>query len=231
MKNWWRRILDFISPRCCVVCDRRLAPTEQSLCSVCLFHLPRTTYQFTPDDNDMAQLFWHITPIRKAAALFFFEPHSELAQIIYQLKYGNRPDIGEDLGRHMASEMQLASYFDDIDALVPVPLAKKRMRQRGYNQSERLAQGISDMTHIPVLTKVLRRIDFKQSQTSLNRQQRQANVNNTFEVTNGNIIRNKHILLIDDICTTGATLASCANTLSSIEGIRISVLTLGLTKS
>ena len=154
--NWWTRILDFISPRLCVVCGERLSPTERSLCSVCLLHLPRTTYQFSPDDNPMAQLFWHLTPIERAAALLYYEPHSELASLIYDLKYHDRPDIGEDMGRLMANEMQLAHFFDDIDVLLPVPLSRKRLRQRGYNQSEQLAIGISDITHLPVITKVRR---------------------------------------------------------------------------
>ena len=94
--NWWTRFLDFISPRQCVVCGERLSPTERSLCSVCVLHLPRTTYQFTPNDNPMAQLFWHLTPVERAAALLFYEPHSEMARIVYDMKYHDRPDIGED---------------------------------------------------------------------------------------------------------------------------------------
>lgn len=228
--NWWTRILDFISPRFCVVCGKRLAPSERSLCSVCLLHLPRTTYQFTPDDNPMAQLFWHLAPVERAAALLYYEPHSEIARIIYDLKYHDRPDIGEDLGRLMANEMQIAHFFDGIDLLLPVPLSKKRLRQRGYNQSEQLAIGISDITHLPIVTKALRRKHFVQSQTQLSRHERQENVAEVFELRDSTMIQDKHILLIDDICTTGATLLACTEALRPIKGIRISVLTLGFTK-
>lgn len=228
--NWITRILDFISPRLCVVCGQRLAPTERSLCSVCLFHLPRTDFHQKPLDNPMAQLFWGLAPIEKAAALFYYHPHSETAQLVYRLKYNNRPDIGEDMGRVMANELQATDFFSDIDVLLPVPLASKRLRQRGYNQSEQLAKGISDITHLPIVTKVLRRKHFQQSQTTLNRWQRQENVEDTFWLKEGSQLQDKHVLLIDDICTTGATLISCANTLKDIEGIRISVLTLGFTK-
>ncbi len=228
--NWVTRILDFISPRLCVVCGQRLAPTERSLCSVCLFHLPRTDFHQKPLDNPMAQLFWGLAPIEKAAALFYYHPHSETAQLVYRLKYNNRPDIGEDIGRVMANELQTADFFSDIDVLLPVPLASKRLRQRGYNQSEQLAKGISDITHLPIVTKALRRKHFQQSQTTLNRWQRQENVEDTFWLKDGSQLQDKHVLLIDDICTTGATLISCANTLKDIEGIRISVLTLGFTK-
>ena len=229
--NWWSRILDFISPRECVVCGERLAPTERSICSVCLLHLPRTSYQFTPDDNPMVQLFWHLTPIRHAAALLFYEPHSETARIVYDLKYHDRPDIGEDMGRLMANEMQTARFFDDIDVLLPVPLSRKRLRQRGYNQSRQLAIGISDITRLPIVTKAIRRKHFHRSQTLLNRQERQENVTDTFELRDGSQLQNKHVLLIDDICTTGATLTACAEVLKDVPGIRLSVLTLGFTKT
>ena len=229
--NWITRFLDFISPRQCVVCGERLAPTEHSLCSTCLLHLPRTTYQFTPHDNPMAQLFWHLSPVEKAAALIFYEPHSEVAQLIYDLKYHDRPDIGEDMGRLMAGEMQLARFFDGIDMLLPVPLSRKRLRQRGYNQSEQLAVGISDVTHLPVVTKALRRTHFHQSQTQLSRRERQENVENLFELRNGSMLQDKHVLLIDDICTTGATLLACCDALKAVHGIRLSVLTFGFTKS
>ena len=228
--NWITRILDFISPRLCVVCGQRLAPTERSLCSVCLFHLPRTNFQQKPLDNPMAQLFWKLAPIQKAAALFYYHPHSETAQLVYRLKYNNRPDIGEDMGRVMANELQAADFFSDIDVLLPVPLANKRLRQRGYNQSEQLAIGIRDITHLPIVNKALRRKHFQQSQTMLNRWQRQENVTDTFHLVDDSLLHNKHVLLIDDICTTGATLIACANVLKDIEDIRISVLTLGFTK-
>ena len=228
--NWITRILDFISPRLCVVCGHRLAPTERSLCGVCLFHLPRTDFHQKPLDNPMAQLFWGLAPVQKAAALFYYHPHSETAQLVYRLKYNNRPDIGEDMGRMMANELQATDFFSDIDVLLPVPLASKRLRQRGYNQSEQLAIGISDITHLPIVSKVLRRKHFQQSQTTLNRWQRQENVTDTFQLKEEHLLQGKHVLLIDDICTTGATLIACANVLKDIEDIRISVLTLGFTK-
>ena len=178
----------------------------------------------------MAQLFWGLAPIEKAAALFYYHPHSETAQLVYRLKYNNRPDIGEDMGRVMACELQATDFFSDIDVLLPVPLASKRLRQRGYNQSEQLAIGISDITHLPIVSKVLRRKHFQQSQTTLNRWQRQENVTDTFQLKEEHLLQGKHVLLIDDICTTGATLIACANVLKDIEDIRISVLTLGFTK-
>ncbi len=227
----WTRILDLISPRQCVICGQRLSITERSVCSACYLHLPRTTYQFTPYDNPMTQLFWGLAPVSRAAALFFYEPHAEAAQLIYDLKYADRPDIGEDIGRMMAEEMRMADYFAGVDVIIPVPLSSKRKRQRGYNQSEMIARGIHEITHIPVMSRALKRKHFHQSQTSLMRHQRQENVAEMFELRDAKDLEGKHILFIDDVCTTGATLTACANVLKDIPGIRISVLTLGFTKS
>ena len=179
----------------------------------------------------MAQLFWHLTPIERAAALIYYEPHSEMARIVYQLKYGQRPDIGEDMGRLMAVEMEFARYFEGIDALLPVPLARKRLRQRGYNQSERLAEGIRQKTGLPVITRAVGRKHFLQSQTQLSRHERQENVQDIFELRDERPLKGRHLLLIDDICTTGATLIALVDAIKHVEGIRLSVLTFGFTKS
>lgn len=230
MTYWWTRIVDFIAPRSCVICGRRLSPTERSLCSVCVLHLYRTTFQFTPEDNEMAQLFWGLLPVERTAALIYYEPRSETAALIYKLKYGHRPDIGEDLGRIMAEEIKPAGFLDGIDVLLPIPLSKKRYWQRGYNQSEMLARGMSEVTGLPVITKAVRRTNFRQSQTSLTRKERQENVEGTFVLRHPELLENKHVLLIDDICTTGATLLACSEAIRSVKGIRISILTLGFTK-
>ena len=230
MTYWWTRIVDFIAPRSCVICGRRLSPNERSLCSVCVLHLYRTTFQFTPEDNEMAQLFWGLLPVERTAALIYYEPRSETAALIYKLKYGHRPDIGEDLGRIMAEEMKPAGFLDGIDILLPIPLSKKRYWQRGYNQSEMLARGMSEVTGLPVITKAVRRTNFRQSQTSLTRKERQENVEGTFVLRHPELLENKHVLLIDDICTTGATLLACSEAIRSVKGIHISILTLGFTK-
>jgi ComF family protein len=196
-----------------------------------MMHLPRTSYQYKPKDNIMAQAFWHLTPVERAAALTYYQPHAEMANAIYQLKYGGRPDIGEDLGRLMAVEMSYANFFEGIEALLPVPLAKKRLRQRGYNQSEQLAYGIYEKTGLPIITKALIRKEFLQSQTQLGRQERQENVKDIFQLVDDRELKHKHVLLVDDICTTGATLIACVDAIKQVENIRISVLTFGFTHS
>ena len=229
--SFWSRLLDLISPRMCVVCGRRLSISEEVICGKCNLHLPRTGFQQDPYENIMAKMFWGQIPIERATALFYYEPHAETANILYDLKYKNHPEIGEVMGQMIARELQLNNFFEGIDAIVPIPLAKKRQRQRGYNQSDELAKGISEATGLPIYNKVVRRNAFEGSQTSLGRWERNENVENVFELRDAETIQGKHLLVVDDVVTTGATVIACSKELCKAEGIRISVLSLGLAKN
>ena len=220
-----------ISPRRCVVCGSRLAVTEETLCSKCYLHLPRTDFRNNLYENVMAKLFWGRIAIEKADALFFYEPHAETAHILYELKYKNHPEIGVVMGRMMAKELMRSGLYEGIDAIVPVPLAKKRERERGYNQSLELAKGVSEVTGLPIADKVVVRTKFVGSQTQRGRWERNENVENVFELVDGDSINGKHLLLIDDVVTTGATIIACAQELQKASNVRISVLALGFAKS
>ena len=229
--SFWHRLLDLISPRLCVVCGHRLTVTEEVICARCNFHLPRTGFQHNAYENEMAKLFWGQIPIERATAFFYYEAHAETANILYELKYKDHPEIGEIFGRMFAAEIKSAGFFDGIDGIVPVPLAKKRQRQRGYNQSEEIAQGISEITGLPIYKKVVKRISFKGSQTNKGRWDRQENVERVFDLIDAEAVSNKHLLLIDDVVTTGATCIACAKVLCQSANVRISILSLGFAKS
>ena len=229
--SFWSSLLDLISPRTCVVCGQRLSVSEETICSKCNLHLPRTGFQQDPYENIMAKMFWGQIPIERATALFYYEPHAETANILYEMKYKNHPEIGEVMGRLMARELQMSNFFEGIDGIIPVPLAKKRQRQRGYNQSHELAKGISEITGLPIYNKVVRRTVFEGSQTSLGRWERNENVEQVFELKDAPTIQGKHLLLVDDVVTTGATVIACAKELCKAGGVRISVLSLGLAKN
>ena len=218
--SFWRRLLDLISPRMCVVCDHRLTVSEEIICSKCNFHLPRTGFHKNPYENVMAKLFWGQIPIERATGFFYYEPHAETANIIYELKYKYQPE--EILG---------SGFFDGIDGIVPVPLAKGRQHQRGYNQSMEIAKGVSEITGLPILSKVVKRIYFKSSQTNLGRWDRQENVEKVFELIDGSMIHGKHLLVIDDVVTTGATIIACSKELVKAGDVKVSVLSLGFAKS
>ena len=229
--SFWHRVLDMISPRLCVVCGQRLTVSEEIICSKCNLHLPRTGFHQKPYENEMAKLFWAQIPIERAAALFYYEAHSETANILYELKYKNHPEIGEVMGRFMARELLPSRFFDGIDGIVPVPLAKKRQRQRGYNQSMEITRGISEITSLPIYNKVVRRNVFEGSQTSKGRWERNENVEGVFKLKDASAIQGKHLLIVDDVVTTGATILACTKELCKAGNVKVSVLALGFAKS
>ena len=229
--SFWHRLLDLISPRLCVVCGQRLTVSEETICARCNLHLPRTDFHLDPYENEMAKLFWHQIPIERATALFYYEAHAETANILYELKYKDHPEIGEVMGRLMAKELQPSGFFDGIDGIVPIPLAKKRQRQRGYNQSLEIARGVSEITSLPIYNKVVRRIAFEGSQTNKGRWERNENVENVFELADETAINGKHLLIVDDVVTTGATVLACAKELCKAPNVKFSVLALGFAKS
>ena len=229
--SFWSRLLDLISPRLCVVCGNRLTVTEETLCSKCYLHLPRTDFDHDLYENVMAKLFWGQIAIEKATALFYYEPHAETANILYELKYKNHPEIGVVMGRMMAKELMRSGMFEGIDAIVPVPLARKRERERGYNQSLELAKGVSEVTGLPIYNKVVKRTKFMGSQTQRGRWERNENVEHVFELVDGDSISRKHLLLIDDVVTTGATIIACAQKMQKTSNVKISVLALGFAKT
>lgn len=221
------RLLDLIAPRTCRCCGCRLAFTETFLCASCDIQLPRTGFADRPDDNAMAKLFYGRVPLERAASMAFYRSHDNYSKMVYRLKYGRQPEIGREMGRFMAEEMTAKGFFDGITALVPVPLAPKRQRQRGYNQSYEMALGIAQVTRLPILKGVLQRTKFERSQTVLTHQERADNVKDVFKVKNASLLSGQHVLLVDDIVTTGATMTACATKLKQAADVQISCISWG----
>ena len=228
--DFWHQLLDLVAPRLCTVCGRRLSLTEQTLCVSCNMHLPRTDFHHDAYDNVMARLFWGIIPVERAAALFYYEAHAGASNILYDLKYHAHPEIGRDMGHIVASEFAESGFFDGIDMIIPVPLAWKRQWQRGYNQSFFIARGISRTTGLPVCNKAVCRTKFEKSQTLIGRRERQENVADVFRLKNADAVRGRHVLLVDDVVTTGATMVACARELLKAGDVKVSLLSLGFAK-
>ena len=224
-------LMDILLPRTCCVCGRRLSMKEQILCNDCNKAMPRTHHTDDTRGNTMAQLFWHLIPIEHAVALFYYKSSTKTASIIYKLKYDDRPDIGEYMGRKLAQELDSTNILQDIDVIVPVPLTQHRRRKRGYNQSERIAHGIACECGKPVLADVLMRTNFTESQTSKDRWQRISNVINVFVCQHPEDIKDKHVLLVDDVVTTGATTRECSEKLVQSGARSISIVSLGFAKN
>ena len=212
------------------MCGCRLAIGEDVVCTACNIELPRTGHPASPRDNELARLFWGRIPVERAAALFYYRAHSAPGDVIYSMKYRSHPETGELMGRMAAREFAAKGFFDGIDVIVPIPLAKNRLRERGYNQSMEIARGVSGITQIPVMADAVSRCRFNGSQTQMNRWQRNDNVADNFTLKDGGALRGKHILIVDDVVTTGATVVACANELKKCGDVRFSVMSLGYTK-
>ena len=218
-------LLDFFFPRKCPICGERLELDEHPLCLRCNMDVPRTMFWEHPYDNPLARMYWGKIPVEKAVAYFYFTSKAGTALMVYGAKYHGRADIVIELGEMLTDEMK--GFFDDIDCIIPVPISIKRMMQRGYNQSDMIAQGISNVTGIPIERHAVIRTSFDKSQTHLTRDERIQNVDDAFVLKDADAIRGKHILLVDDVITTGATTISCANQILKAENVKISILSLG----
>ena len=227
----WSRLLDMIAPRYCAVCGNRLSMEEDGFCLACDLGLPRTDHKASAYDNEMARLLWGIIPVERAVAFTYYRKHSESVRMVHKLKYYDRPDMGECMGRKMAQELMPEGFFEDIDVIVPVPLNKRRMRWRGYNQSACIAKGISSVTQLPVAEKALSRVKFQESQTRKMLIERRENVEKAFSLVDAESIAGRHVLIVDDVLTSGSTACACGKELLKAGDVKLSVLTWGFAKS
>ena len=224
-------IADFFLPRRCVVCSKRLQKGEAVVCGHCLLSNPMDGVFINFADNRMVDCLKGRGDVVRANALFEFHPGSPMSSLVYKLKYRGRADIGVLMGRHVAQVLAPRGFFDGVDMMVPVPITRRRRLQRGFNQSEMISEGISEVTGIPVDSKSLRRVRFAGSQTTLSGVERMANVDGAFILADSEPLSSRHVLIVDDIFTTGATVSACMREISSkTSGTRFTILTLGMTK-
>lgn len=227
LRDGWKSVLDLFYPPLCMQCHERLEEGELFLCANCLEHLPRTEMAANRG-NRVEQLFWDIPKFNRGAAFCFYRRSETFRHMIHRLKYGNKPLIGEYLGELAAREFLPANFFQGIDLIVPVPLHPKRQRKRGYNQAEYIARGISRATAIPLDTTHLQRVVNNPTQTKKTGKERTGNTQGIFSVQTPANWRGKHILLVDDIITTGATLRACMKVITPVHGTAVSVMSLGV---
>lgn len=225
--NLWTDLKDFFFPRVCLGCGRKLLVHESVVCLSCLSELPFTRLGNAPG-NEMERNFWGKFPIERASSLFYYTKGGVVAAILHGMKYHGRREVCRRMGNWLAAELVATGFFEDIDFLLPVPLHVRRLRQRGYNQSRLLAEGIAEKTGITICTDVLFRTHNNRTQTHKSGYERWQNTENLFAVVpeTSSLLMHRHVLLVDDVLTTGATLTACADALAGITGIQISVLTL-----
>lgn len=228
--DFFKGFANLFYPNTCAVCDNDLVKGEDALCLGCLYKLPLTRF-WNERDNAVAQTFWGRVDIENACAYFFFAKGSNYQQLLHKLKYKGEKQIGISLGKQLGSVLAKSDLYSGIDYVVPVPLHNKKLRIRGYNQAEVIAQGVCQAYNAKLLTNVLVRTEFTQTQTKKTREERAQNVAQAFAVNAPEIFSHKHILLIDDVVTTGATLEACASKLLVSAGCKVSVATLAYAAS
>lgn len=222
-------LLNLIWPSLCASCGNRLFKNEDTVCTTCLTQLPRTNFHLW-GENDFHQLFWGRVPVMYATAFFYFQKENQFRKLIHKLKYQKQPEIGIVLGRELGYEIK-NSVLNEIDIIIPVPLHPKKQHIRGYNQSEMIATGLGQSMKKPVDRRSLVRNTHTATQTRKGRYERWENVKSIFTVKNPAAIQNRHILVVDDVVTTGSTLESCVAELLSQGAKAVSLATLGFAKN
>ena len=212
--------IDLFYPSVCAACGRSLFQGEQVVCLHCRTLLPKTGYE-RQADNPLATLFYGRVRFQAVTACYFFSKEGKVQHLIHELKYQGNADAGVFLGEELGKTLVEAPLFQDIDYLVPVPLHPKRERQRGYNQSQLIAEGVSSVTGIPIGESFLVRTVNTATQTHKSKEDRWRNVKDIFTLRHGEALEGKSLLLIDDVLTTGATLEACALALSAVPHVTL----------
>ncbi len=222
------KILDFLNdffhlffPSICLTCGNRLVKNEHCICIPCLYDIPRVKFK-NYSDNQVTKMFWGRSTIQNAMAYYYFSRGSKYRNLIHQLKYNRQKEIGTLLGKQLGNELY-HSPMRDIDIIIPVPLHTKKRMQRGYNQSEIIASGIGKILNKPVITNILYRTVYTKTQTKKTRYERWENIKDVFQLQNESLLKGKHVLLVDDVITTGATLESCALTITKQVDATVSI--------
>ena len=218
-------INDFFSlffPNYCFGCKGGLVKGEEILCTLCLAELPLVDY-YNSNDNPIVNKFVGRIPVKYGWALFKFKKSGVVQQLLHQLKYNNRPEIGERLGKMFAHKLLENGHGKAFDMIIPIPLHKSKKRSRGYNQSSMIARGMSDVLQTRHTDSLIERVSATSTQTKKTKMERWDNVNYAFRVTDPSLISGKRILVIDDVITTGSTFEACIKTLLEAGAAEISI--------
>lgn len=221
--TWVADLAGLFLPRRCSACDLALMPQERALCLSCMQDLPLARSHDDPE-NPVERAFHGKVRLECASAFMRFTKHGGVQRLLHRLKYQGHEDLGLELGRLMAQDAMKSPRFADVEVVLPVPLHPAKLRQRGYNQSELLVRGMLEVWPLAAPPKGLVRTRRTPSQTRRGRLDRWTNVNVAFGVGDPDALRGKHLLIVDDVLTTGATIEACVHVLQEVPDVRISVL-------
>ncbi|AFM03002.1 putative amidophosphoribosyltransferase [Bernardetia litoralis DSM 6794] len=230
LKSYLSALLYILFPDNCLACGGVIEEEEDSICSICRFSLAKTNFHLD-DKNIVAQKFWGRTKLNYAISYLFFRKEGDVQNLLHGLKYNNQPQVGEILGNWYAQELMDNDFYKNFDIIIPVPMHPKKLKKRGYNQSAYFGKGLAEIWKIPQLENGIKKLSNTLSQTKKSRQERYDNMKAGFEITDLEAIKNKNILLVDDVITTGATLEACANLLLKGGAKTVSIATIAAAQS
>lgn len=222
-------VLRIFYPNLCAVCHKQTLKDETVLCTICRYNLPLIKVN-NYSNNEITTVFYGRIPVKKAVAFLYFNKNNSTQKLIHQLKYKGVQEIGALLGNWFGNQLKKQKVFTDVDYIIPVPLHPKKEKVRGYNQVTAFGQNLGKTLNISYLNGVLQRVSSAKTQTLKERFERFTNLNTKFLLTDTKVLENKHILLIDDVITTGATLEACCNELLKTKNISISIATIAYTE-
>lgn len=222
------QLLQVLFPTSCACCGEVLVQGENQICLHCLTSLTHTHYSGHDDNHTERLIGGRITHLQHATSLLSFHKGNTVQKVVHAMKFHKNSDLCLFMGRQMGLDLLHSGRFDDIDLLVPVPLHWLRRLRRGYNQSELLCRGIAEVMHREVNTKALVRHRYTSQQSLTSATDRENNVEGAFRVKHPEQLEGRHILLVDDVLTTGATLVSCCDALSTVKNMKISIATLSI---
>jgi len=225
-----KNLLNLFFPEVCLACDHQLRDNEEEICTNCRHELPTTNFH-NEKNNSVEKIFYGRVKIEHATALLFFQKEGIVQQLIHNLKYRGFENIGTLLGKWLGHELKHSEYYNNIDIVIPVPLHKTRLKKRGYNQVEKFAQEIALALNAEYKTNILLKTASTKTQVFKKRLARWDSSKTSFNVENAHLLEAKHILIVDDIITTGATIEACANqlfTANSNKNLKISVATMAI---
>lgn len=220
--SWLIDFFSLVYPRVCLACGEGLLKQEECICNQCIYYLPKTNFHKLPE-NEVSKLFWGRVAIEHAAAFYFYKKQSKVQNLLHQLKYKGQKEVGIKLGKLYGIELIQDEKYQHFDYIIPVPLHPDKEKKRGFNQSEMFARGLSESMNVPCNTELLIRNFASETQTKKTKYKRWENVKSIFEISQPEMLKGKHVLLVDDVITTGSTLEACAQHIVAASQAKVSI--------